>query len=526
MLPFLWQSLLTLLLYIGLAIFYSLNCSRQFAIHEPVLWPTLLALAVLYIFMLRQVATGRVTTKNIIIAGIAVALAAMAIRPFHSTDVYGYINRGWQQAHYGLNPYVYTVDAIRHWRDDPMLTNHWVNNPSPYGFVYLLIARFLCWVAACFGAQDKGAILWWFKGSNALVHLATGFILWLGVRYWSKSASPSHEAAVTGIFESATIPQASKPEIQGGFCARILNFACPAEFQPRLALAAYLLNPLILLHGLTNAHNDLWMGFFLTVTGYCVMTGAWLWALPALMASVLVKYGSIVLAPLTILLIFRQKQGLRWFLGGLGLSLLLGLLSGLPYLGEWSQFHLKEIGRNALVSHSSLHSYWFAAWKMFAKILGHVTWNQRLAVREGLSKTLTGSFALFYLGLLVKRLRLREYPTQLWLQDAVLILIILITLISLKFYAWYIGIFFSLALLLPPEDWRRRFVLLLSLMQLMSLTIVGQSHMLNFLLMSAVPWGTVVLPGMGFKLGRLSLILFAVLVGGLLFAALLGLRSG
>jgi hypothetical protein len=38
--------------------------------------------------------------------------ACVLVYPFHSTDVFGYVNRGWQQVHYHMNPYVYTVAEV------------------------------------------------------------------------------------------------------------------------------------------------------------------------------------------------------------------------------------------------------------------------------------------------------------------------------------------------------------------------------------------------------------------------------
>jgi hypothetical protein len=522
MTPFIWQGIASLLIYIGLAVFYSMRFSHSFAIHEPVLWSTLLSLVILLFFMIREVAQGRVSTKVIVGFGIAMALAAMAIRPFHSTDVYGYINRGWQQFHYGLNPYVYTVDNIRGWRQDPFITDHWVNNPSPYGFIYLLIAKCLCFLGATFGAPDKGGLLWWFKGSNVLVHLSTAYVVWRGTTFTVKQLQSKETANTIHPFPFDSIePEHNK----FAWCNTPQTITkCPPERQAQLALALYLFNPLILFHELSNAHNDLWMGFFLTLAGYFAITANWLWLLPALIASVLIKYGSIVLIPFAFLLLIKQRQIKIGLLSGGLLALSIALVAGLPYLGDWSHFHLKEIGRNALVSHSSLHAFWFATWKVIFKLFGHVTTNQREAVRQGLSTLLTGSFGLFYIVFLLKRFRDANYTAQKWIQDAVLILMILIGLISLKFYAWYIGIFFSLSLLLPVNDWRRLFMWAFSLMQLMSITIVGQSHMLNFLLMSAVPWVGVALPGLQFSKTRIATITVSVLGGGIIIAALLGLR--
>ena len=453
------------------------------------------------------------------------ALAAMAIRPFHSTDVYGYINRGWQQVHYGLNPYVYTIDTIPGWQNDPMLTNHWVNNPSPYGFIYLLIAKSLCFLGLLTGATDKGALLWWFKGSNVLVHLGTAYIIWQGVSFTAKQIKKSIEA------EDASQPNSPLPfdaiEPQKNrftWCNFKVLTECPPERQAQVTLALYLFNPLILFHEIANAHNDLWMGFFLTLAGYVAITANWLWLIPAVFASVLIKYGSVVLIPFALLLLIKQKQIKVGVLQGGFLALMIAALTGVSYLGDWQHFHLKEISRNALVSHSSLHAFWFATWKVIFKLFGHLTADQREVVRQGLSTLLTSSFGLFYIGFLFKRIRDVDYTAQKWIQDSVLILMILIGLISLKFYAWYIGIFFGMSLLLPMNDWRKLFTWTFSLMQLMSLTIVGQSHILNFALMSAVPWVSVALPGLKLKRVLIAAITLSVLGGGILIASLLGLR--
>jgi hypothetical protein len=525
MIPFIWQSIASLLIYIGLAVFYSMRFSQAFAIHEPVLWCTITTLVVLLFFMIREIAEGRVSNRVLLGFGIAMALAAMAIRPFHSTDVYGYINRGWQQVHYGLNPYVYTVDNIRHWQTDPMLTNHWVNNPSPYGFIYLLIAKSLCFLGLITGASDKGALLWWFKGSNVLVHLATAYIVWRGVSFTATQLQKTIEAEDTSQ-PNAALPFDSIESKKHKFAWCSLNVLkeCPPARQAQLTLALYLFNPLILFHEISNGHNDLWMGFFLTLAGYFAITANWVWLLPAVLASVLIKYGSVVLIPFALLLLIKQKQIKLGVLQGGFLALMIAALAGIPYLGDWQHFHLKEIGRNALVSHSSLHAFWFATWKILFKLFGHLTGEQRESVREGLSKLLTSSFGLFYIGFLVKRFRDLDYTAQKWIQDSVLILMILIGLISLKFYAWYIGIFLGLSLLLPISDWRKLFTWIFSLMQLMSLTIVGQSHMLNFLLMSAVPWVTVALPGLKLKKVSIAAITLSVLGGGIIVASLLGIR--
>src|SRR5712691_3588887 len=116
--------------------------------------------------------------RKIVGFAIVLCLLAFLIFPFHSTDVFGYINRGWQQVCYGQNPYIHFLDDIPNWQQDPMLREHWIYNPNPYGFLFTLLARLICWI---------GSGNWWltlalFKATNALAYAATGWIIWSAAR--------------------------------------------------------------------------------------------------------------------------------------------------------------------------------------------------------------------------------------------------------------------------------------------------------------------------------------------------------
>lgn len=469
----------SILLYLLLAVFYAVPGWSGFAmLREIVLWPVLSGLLAFYIAAYRCVATEGISRRSLLLSGILLALAAVLISPFHSTDVFGYINRGWQQAHYGLNPYVFTVDRIPGWEHDPMITDHWVNNPSPYGFLYLLIAKMLC----LWGGGNKATTLLLFKLSNLAMHFATAALLAWG---------------------------ASRLRRQG------------KAIRVDVALFLYLWNPLILLHGLSNAHNDLWLGLFLMLAACCAVSGAWVWMLPALMASALIKYASMVVAPLTVLFLSKRKAW-RPLMGGTLLALLVFGLCGWPYLADWPAFHLKEIGRNALVSHGSLHSFVFSAWKVFAHTSAPDWHARKESVRAALANALMMAYVLFYGGLFLRRLRQADYSADIWLRDALLAMLVLITLASLKFYPWYLGMFFPLALLLNEGDWLRRFTVSLSGAQLLAFTVIGQAHLLNFLLMTGLPWLGVAFPGLGWTKRRIALTLGGVLSALFLLAFIVG----
>ncbi|HEY9746249.1 MAG TPA: hypothetical protein V6C99_08540 [Oculatellaceae cyanobacterium] len=452
---FTWLTATLLLVYAGAWWFYTQSGLPKFS-HEIFAWPLTLLLLAAFWQGGKWLTGSGLSIRRLFLFGALLAVVAAMIPPFHSTDLYGYINRGWQQAHYSLNPYVATVDHIPGWQHDPMITNHWVNNPSPYGFLYLLVAKALCLL----GGGDKARTILVFKGFNLLLHLCTMGLILLGCQ------------------------KLNRPDAQR-----------------KLALYLYAFNPLILMHGLANGHNDILMGLFVTISAYCAIVGAWIGILPALMAATLVKYGSLVIMPFAALLLVKQKRWKALIFGSV-LALLVFTICGMPYLPDWQAFHLKEIGRNAQVSHGSLHScvYSFskavlsAVWSAIAS-LAHWTHataeahllSAKLFVRELLKNILIGAYLAFYAALAFRRLREPEYGVSHWMMDALSVLACLVCLVSLKFYPWYFGMFFPLALYLEPGNRLRQLIVLVSGAQLFSLTFIGQAHMLNFMVMTGGP---------------------------------------
>lgn len=446
---FLWLAGLSVAIYALLWVFYANPALAGPRLNRELLvWPVTFGLLYLYWAGYRVMGREAIPLRWLIVSGVLMGGIACMVPPFHSTDVFGYINRGWQQVQYGMNPYVYTVDHIPGWEHDPMITDHWVNNPSPYGFLYLLIAKGLC----VLGGGQKEATLLAFKLGNLVVYGLTAMLVWLGAKRLSLS-------------QVAPLAERNRPV---------------------LALYLYLWNPLVLVHGLCNGHNDMMMGLFVTLSAYFALIGSWIWILPALMAATLIKYGALVILPLALLFLIRQKAW-RALVVGLLLAAGVFLLTGLPYLPDWSQFHLKEISRNAFVSHGSLHSLIYSVFKTVAKEVVPAWYPQRELVRDVMKNGLLTLYAAFYGGLAFRRWRQSSYSVLEWVEDALLVMTVLVCLISLKFYPWYLGMFFPLALFLPEQNWLRRFMLVLSGAQLFSITFIGQAHLLNFLIMTALP---------------------------------------
>ncbi|HET9200661.1 MAG TPA: hypothetical protein VFO84_06775 [Dehalococcoidia bacterium] len=74
------------------------------------------------------------------------------------------------------------------------------------------------------------------------------------------------------------------------------------------ALALYAWNPFVVLHVAGNGHNDVIMFFFVLLALWLLINGQWRYAIPALVASVLVKYASLIALPPFLLAAFLMAE--------------------------------------------------------------------------------------------------------------------------------------------------------------------------------------------------------------------------
>ncbi len=365
-----------------------------------------------------------------------IAFISLWSNPFHSTDLFGYINRGWQQLTYDTNPYITTVNQIQNWQQDEMFTNHWVHNPCPYGFLFAWYAKSLC-------LMGNGNLFWTavlFKVMNAGSLLLTGLLLYSA----SRRMGSAH---------------------------------------PELALYLCLFNPLLILHHLINGHNDILMALFMVLAGYCTIRRAWLWILPSLTAGLLIKWLALLCIPLACLYLIRQKQIKAMIFGGI-LSLALGLVLATPYLTDWQTLRLHEMEANAMVTVNSFHSLFYFAYKSMATWLTPLQSGLPLFGKL-LQLVLWGAFVLFYGWRLYHVFRTSEATA--WIQESVLVFAVFLGVVSSKFYPWYLGMILPMALLLREGHLLRQVLLAVSCAQLFAITFLGRAHMLNYLLLTALP---------------------------------------
>ena len=120
-------GILTAVVYLATLIFY-LKGPQAHSRTSKQIFACLVVIALLFLFWkgYRLLSRGNQSASLRMIVAFAAVLAFIAFLtfPFHSTDLFGYINRGWQQVHYGQNPYYYFLAEVPNWQQDPMLRDH------------------------------------------------------------------------------------------------------------------------------------------------------------------------------------------------------------------------------------------------------------------------------------------------------------------------------------------------------------------------------------------------------------------
>lgn len=425
---------------------------------ELFVWPLALLLMAGYALLLKYFPNHRPLTPVekavLVVSGLLITAVAAATVPFHSTDVYGYINRGWQQVAYGTNPYVTVIKALPEWQSDPMITNHWISNPCPYGFAFALGAKQL----VTWGGGVLSSTLGLFKLTNAVIHLGVGVLLaWVATKTQNENPSAPWKAFTEWIF-----------------------------------------HPLLLLHHLANGHNDVWMGALLAgaVALSLSINKREVWVPLAITLSALMKYATVLVWPLWAVWLVAQRRWMALLFGMLGSATLVWLL-GLPYWhGIFTQAPLNQIVDNATLTHSSVHSLMYYAFRTVAKIIGH-EWITLAPLVFSLVKlglmALLGVTTLWAAQRLWQHGRTAQGPlspttllTTVW-ESMLTVLCVGVGIASLKFYPWYLGMVLPSVLMLSQQSLLRRAVLAAALVQVLSITVLGQARMADCAVLLLLP---------------------------------------
>lgn len=375
-------------------------------------------------------------TKIVIGFGIIFCLVALFIYPFHSTDVFGYMNRGWQQVHYHQNPYVHFTAEIPNWQHDPMIVDHWIYNPDPYGFLFTILTRLLSYL----GGGNWYFTLFLFKGLNALAYVATSGLIWAGARRLG------HSRPVTDLY-------------------------------------LFMWNPLILLDHIANGHNDILTGFLVALAIYLAIVGAGFWIIPVLVLATLLKYGPAILLPLALIFVIKNYGWKVAILSSFVGTMIFVIVSA-PYLVDWRQFRLEDIAFNATLIDNSLHSFLIHIFENIARLLPSLS-----GYHELMNRLIKLILRMALVGIFLAQLATirKTFSTNDFARKSLLLLFVLICMASSKFNAWYMGMILPLSIFMDVKDGLRRVVILISAAELFSLTFFKQAYILNFFAMILLP---------------------------------------
>lgn len=401
-------------------------------------WTAIAAVTTLYLWGYRCLAAfapqgeaerRRVTRQIGAWSGVfAVVLAGMV--PFYSRDLYLNLGRGAEQAFFGLNPYVTPLAEVPGWRGHPMFVEHaWIGSVSPHGPVFMLAARVVCWVS----------------GPNLLLAVALAKVL----------SAVVFLGTVTVAWRLAT----------GLGVAR-----------PWLSLYVVAWNPLVLLHEVGEAHNDLLFALplLLALLWSAPRPPKPLLALPFWALSALVKAASLFALPF--FLVWSGRRGRkRATLAGCAAAVLAIAVCSSPYVADLARVRAPDLWANVSLSRHSLQAAlaglgagagiaprWIAwvVWSAFAGLCG---WR------------------LVSLG---RRSSTAEPGALAW--EVTLVVFVLVAFAIPKFQPWYLALVLPLAVCLEEESRLRSLVVGLSLGQLLAFTGIWEIPVVGFLLPVAV----------------------------------------
>lgn len=363
--------------------------------------------------------------------------------PFHSSDIFGYLNRGFQQSVFHTNPYLTTVSQIPGWQSSPLLHDHWIDNPCPYGFFFAQLANWFTLLAQ--GSFVNAYLL--FKAVNWFLLIGTTLL-------------------IARLGEQAGLK--------------------------RPWVAAYLFgaNPLVLLHVMGNGHNDIFMVFLLLLSLACLFTKRLQWlCLPLLTLSILTKYATLLALPFIGIFLLKEKKYLTIAVGIL-LSVGLTIWLGGFYIDPAQQWPLNAMLDNAGKPQHSMISLLEEAIYYPLKWLG----QPASAISGQFLKFIKPVFWLGFVGFYAWRVLgfiKRQVSVQALFYEITLVSVVMIAFISAKFHPWYPVMFLPLALLLPEATKLRQFSLTFCLFQLAGFTIFQNLPVFSEIGLTLVPlWMT------------------------------------
>ena len=225
----------------------------------------LICFTILYFYIIKNSSSFFKNVKQVFQFIGIISFLFVCIIPFMSSDIFYYMGIGRLNSKYGQNPYYIStkefVDSENiDIQSDTLLqkayNGYWSNTTVIYGAVWTFICNILSLLS--FGNVDLGLFV--FKIFNLCIHLGNCYLLY----------------------------KISKRKIFS---------------------LLYGLNPFILLEGIANGHNDVWVVFFILLALYelLIRKKVILSILPLALATS-IKYFAVLLLPLFIIYSYKDKD--------------------------------------------------------------------------------------------------------------------------------------------------------------------------------------------------------------------------
>jgi hypothetical protein len=221
-----------------------------------------LVLAVCGCYLLVLACSSALPTRRIWGAVVLANLAALLAPPLLSSDVFGYLGFARLGVLHGLSPYSYTANAAPHDAIYPYLGWHTVT--TPYGPLFTLLTYAIVPLGIAAG-------LWTLKLFAAAASLATLAVLWRASRQLGRT--------------------------------------------PKLTIAFYGLNPLVLVFAVAGAHNDVLFGALIAAAALWVISARERAAAVSLIGALALKASAGLVIPFALLGAKRRKELCIWLAG-------------------------------------------------------------------------------------------------------------------------------------------------------------------------------------------------------------------
>jgi hypothetical protein len=394
-------------------------------------------LTVLYFYIIKNHDKIFKSKKSIITTIVVVAVIFTIILPMTSTDVFYYIGTGWSEAHYGVNPYYTSVDELmiqneQSANDEILLKmkGTWSGQTVVYGPIWPMVCKVLSYMSL----GNLGVALLIYKLFNLIIHIANCYIVY-----------------------------------------KMTN-------KNRKYMIMYALNPLVLFEGLSNAHNEILVIFFIAIALYfLVYKKKIIPAIIFLACATAVKYFAILLAPFFVLYYYKNESITKKVLHSIKLAIIF-ILTILAFYCVYMN-SLNDILKGIFTQQGKFSN---------SIILPIAVQNFGLA--DNIAKGLMIAFIIIYIKTIIELLiTKKQYTFNEYMKIYNNLLLIFIFGIITNFQPWYV------IWIMPTIFWQADIKQVL----LLAMTSVAQFATIIYFLL-----------GDSYKIGQFYMFVFAIALAG------------